>query len=353
MSLFGNIKHQGSINDMENFEDFGNSLLILFRLTTSAGWNDVLEALSVGYPNCDPSFKGFQNGNCGDKLVAIIYLVTYVFIIFLIVVNMYIAILLENLSSLYEGEEETVISKAAIDNFYDVWTSFAPNGESTIPHEQLSSFVSRLAKPLVIPQPNKMKIISMRIPLRKGGEVHVFDVMKAVVKRALEKEGLLDSPRDFDIIVKKMEIQFIGRRKTSKQPIAKASEKEAAAITIQRAFRSHQRKNRLKDIVDYTCHISDMPAAGGERSCCCEDMKPKVYSQNGQLSLTNQSSYSITKVPKNEKSITVESVSPSSNDLFYLNPSYTSSRQPIPRGSLLALKQKRRQKRNFFIESAV
>ena len=139
MSLFGNVKHQGSINDMENFEDFGKSLLLLFRLATSAGWNDILDSLSVAPPDCDPNYKRLANGNCGEKTSAIIYLVSYVFIIFLVMVNMYIALLLENVGTMFE-EEEFIISKATIDNFYDVWNTFAPNGESTIPYEELYFF---------------------------------------------------------------------------------------------------------------------------------------------------------------------------------------------------------------------
>ena len=52
MTLFGHVKHAGALNDQVNFETFGRSMQLLFRLTTSAGWNDVLEPLLVAPPYC-------------------------------------------------------------------------------------------------------------------------------------------------------------------------------------------------------------------------------------------------------------------------------------------------------------
>ena len=243
MTLFGNIKQQGSLTDMENFEDFGKSMLLLFRLSTAAGWDDILESLSVKPPNCDPLFKGFVNGNCGQPVVAIVYITSYIFVVFLIMINMYIAIILENVRSVQE-EEEFVISGSTIDNFYQVWDMFSPNGAQTFPYNQLSDFVAHLDKPLCIPQPNNMKILRMGIRVRKGDKVHLFDVMKALVKRALEKEGQLESSDVFDKIVKKMEARF-GLWRTNKQGHTKADTEEYAAIVIQKAYRKHKAKQKF------------------------------------------------------------------------------------------------------------
>ena len=79
-----------------NFETFGRSMQLLFRLTTSAGWNDVLEPLLVTPPYCDPHYHDLPNGNCGHPFVAIVYFVSFIIINYMIVINMYIAIILEN-----------------------------------------------------------------------------------------------------------------------------------------------------------------------------------------------------------------------------------------------------------------
>ena len=68
MSSFAYVKHSGAINDMVNFETFRNSMLLLFRLSTSAGWNDVLASLMVQPPDCDPTHDDLPNGNCGKSV---------------------------------------------------------------------------------------------------------------------------------------------------------------------------------------------------------------------------------------------------------------------------------------------
>ena len=57
MSTFSRVKKQGNIDDIVNFETFGNSMMLLFRLSTAAGWNDVLDSLMLEPPDCDPGVQ--------------------------------------------------------------------------------------------------------------------------------------------------------------------------------------------------------------------------------------------------------------------------------------------------------
>ena len=95
MSAFGNVKREGELNDTVNFETFATSLLLLFRLATGSGWNDIMEALLLEPPDCDPSYLNLPQGNCGS-FGAVIYLASYIIVVFLVIVNMYIAVILEN-----------------------------------------------------------------------------------------------------------------------------------------------------------------------------------------------------------------------------------------------------------------
>jgi len=50
-------------------------------------------------PECDPTpTADMPNGDCGNAGLAIVYLVTYLVMTFLVVINMYIAVILENFS---------------------------------------------------------------------------------------------------------------------------------------------------------------------------------------------------------------------------------------------------------------
>ena len=110
-----------------------NFSFINFRLVTSAGWNDVLDPLLVTPPDCDPDYRGLPNGNCGHPFVAIIYFVfcghpfvaiiyfvSFIIINFMIVINMYIAIILENFNQAHQ-EEEIGIVEEDLEMFYTKW----------------------------------------------------------------------------------------------------------------------------------------------------------------------------------------------------------------------------------------
>ena len=96
-------------------------ILDILRLVTSAGWNDVLDPLMAQPPDCDPDYKQLPNGNCGFPFVSIIYFVSFIIINFMIVINMYIAIILENFNQAHQ-EEEIGIVEEDLEMFYGKWS---------------------------------------------------------------------------------------------------------------------------------------------------------------------------------------------------------------------------------------
>ena len=96
-------------------------ILGILRLVTSAGWNDVLDPLMAQPPDCDPDYKQLPNGNCGFPFVSIIYFVSFIIINFMIVINMYIAIILENFNQAHQ-EEEIGIVEEDLEMFYGKWS---------------------------------------------------------------------------------------------------------------------------------------------------------------------------------------------------------------------------------------
>ena len=88
---------------------------------TSAGWNDVLDSLMVAPPDCDPQYKQLPNGDCGNPLTSVMYLVSFIIINFMIIINMYIAIILENFNRTNE-EEEMGLVEDDLEMFYRIWS---------------------------------------------------------------------------------------------------------------------------------------------------------------------------------------------------------------------------------------
>ena len=218
MSTFGHVKKQNNIDDTVNFETFARSMMLLFRLSTGAGWNDILESLMLREPDCDPTYGGFPNGDCGYPVGAVIYLVSYIFIVFLIIVNMYIAIILENVNRVQEGG--LLITKENLDSYYQKWASFVTDGKQYLQVNQVSDFVALLDEPFKIAKPNEQELVRMGISVRLGYRVQCFDLLRCLVKRLLEKSG--ESPQAFDEIASKLETHFRRRGVRKKSSMSKS-----------------------------------------------------------------------------------------------------------------------------------
>jgi len=236
------------IDDMFNFETFGNSMICLFQITTSAGWDGLLAPiLNSKPPDCDPNKVNpgsSVKGDCGNPSVGIFFFVSYIIISFLVVVNMYIAVILENFSVATEESAEP-LSEDDFEMFYEVWEKFDPDATQFMEFEKLSQFAAALEPPLNLPQPNKLQLIAMDLPMVSGDRIHCLDILFAFTKRVLGESGEMDALRI------QMEERFMASNpsKVSYQPITttlKRKQEEVSAVIIQRAYRRHLLKRTVK-----------------------------------------------------------------------------------------------------------
>nr|XP_060639342.1 sodium channel protein type 4 subunit alpha B-like [Anolis sagrei ordinatus] len=243
MANFAYVKMEAGIDDMFNFKTFGNSMLCLFQITTSAGWDGLLSPiLNTGPPFCDPNPIS-QRGDCGNPALGIMFFVTYIIITFLIVVNMYIAVILENFNVATEESTEP-LGDDDFEMFYEVWEKFDPLATQFIPYAKLSDFANTLAAPLRIPKPNKLELITMDLPMVSGDRIHCLDILFAFTKRVLGDSG------EMDTLKVQMEEKFMAANPSkSFEPISTTLQRkyeEMAAVTLQRAFRSHLLQRSMK-----------------------------------------------------------------------------------------------------------
>ncbi|KAM6169898.1 LOW QUALITY PROTEIN: sodium channel protein type 10 subunit alpha [Rhynchocyon petersi] len=240
MASFPNVRMEAGIDDMFNFRTFANSMLCLFQITTSAGWDGLLSPiLNTGPPYCDPNRqeRNETKGDCGSPGVGIIFFTTYIIISFLIVVNMYIAVILENFNVATEESTEP-LSEDDFDMFYETWEKFDPEATQFITFSALSDFADTLSGPLRIPKPNRNILIQMDLPLVPGDKIHCLDILFAFTKNVLGESGELDS------LKANMEEKFmaINLSKASYEPIATTlrwKQEDISATVIQKAYRSY------------------------------------------------------------------------------------------------------------------
>eukprot|EP00117_Sycon_ciliatum_P046107 scpid9228/ scgid2998/ Sodium channel protein 60E; Drosophila ion channel 60; Drosophila sodium channel 1; Protein smell-impaired 60E; Sodium channel 2 len=250
MSVFGHVKRTGVLSDQINFEDFPHAFLVLFRVATAAGWNEVLYGLMVQPPFCDPSYKGLPNGNCGRPIVGPLYLGSFVMISYLIVVNMYIAIVLEN----FAETEEVGLGDSDLETFYEAWTKFDPAATQFIPFYDIQRLIRAIPRPLGIPAADLKTIAALDIPLFKDDEndmmvAHCLDVMDALVRRVLTKAlGDMEDSTYFAEMMQQTQEKFNEKfpNRSKIKPVSSSGEMVHATIALQKAVRRFLSAKRLR-----------------------------------------------------------------------------------------------------------
>ena len=188
MSFFMNVKKRYGLDNVFNFETFFQSFILLFQMSTSAGWDSVLLAI-IDNKDCLPADvnTGYP-GNCGNPIQGIIYLISYLMMSFLVIINMYIAVILENYSQATEDVQEG-LTDDDYDMYYEIWQEYDPKGKQYLNYEDLPDFLDKLEPPLQIHKPNKYKIISMDIPICKGDQLYCVDILDALTKDFFARKG--------------------------------------------------------------------------------------------------------------------------------------------------------------------
>jgi hypothetical protein len=234
MSFFMNVKKRYGIDDTFNFGTFFKSFILLFQICTSAGWDSVLMAI-MDDTDCSPAGEEEgSEGNCGSRGIAIAYLCSYLVISFLVILNMYIAVILENYSQATEDVEQG-LTDDDYDMYYEIWQKFDPKGTQFVPLSALSDLLDSLEEPLQVAKPNKYKIIDMEIPIYKGDLVYCVNILDALTKNFFASKGAaIEETQDLaEIAPKKQEFDHISTTLLRQHEIV-------AATIIQRAWRKYR-----------------------------------------------------------------------------------------------------------------
>ena len=65
MSFFMSFKLRGTLDEVYNFQTFGQSMILLFQMSTSAGWDGVLNGI-MDEKDCEPG-ELFPDGQCDNS----------------------------------------------------------------------------------------------------------------------------------------------------------------------------------------------------------------------------------------------------------------------------------------------
>jgi hypothetical protein len=223
MSLFGHVRPGLYINEHANFSTVPRALLVLMRMATGESWNGIMhdamiqtkckEVLhtftnlsgdvidptydtGIWYDARDPRLKGAETHDISDQCgpaggITIFYFMLFVILCAFLLLNLVIAVILDNFQS-STNNEELEVSQSNLLNYAQAWSQLDPRGSTFIPTAKLSKLLEMIDPPIGVagmPHPQlevQSIIMSVDIPNRtycNAPHVHYLEVLHALAGR--------------------------------------------------------------------------------------------------------------------------------------------------------------------------
>jgi|LauGreDrversion4_2_1035121.scaffolds.fasta_scaffold349919_1 hypothetical protein len=166
--FFRDIKKGLIIGPDMNFKNFGNSMLMVFRMTTGEDWNNIMFDCMRTEDDC------IMSGTCGSPYAAI-YFVLFILFSTYIMLNLFVLVILQQFDKYYLPKENVLERfKNDFENFKETWKEFtlARYNCLKIKESQIPQFLRRLPSPLGMPNLDdgdlKRSVLKMGIKSDEG-----------------------------------------------------------------------------------------------------------------------------------------------------------------------------------------
>ncbi|KAL7983884.1 hypothetical protein Chor_000760 [Crotalus horridus] len=199
--LFGTVKYGENINRHANFSSAGKAITVLFRIVTGEDWNKIMHDCMVQPPFCTPDNRTYWKTDCGNYAGALMYFCSFYVIIAYIMLNLLVAIIVENFSLFYSTEEDQLLSYNDLRHFQIIWNMVDDKREGAIPTFRVK-FLLRLLRGRLEVDLDKDKLLFKHMcyemeRLHNGGDVTFHDVLSMLsyrsvdIRKSLQLEELL------------------------------------------------------------------------------------------------------------------------------------------------------------------
>uniref|UniRef100_A0A4W3GNM6 Sodium leak channel NALCN n=1 Tax=Callorhinchus milii TaxID=7868 RepID=A0A4W3GNM6_CALMI len=199
--LFGTVKYGENINRHANFSSAGKAITVLFRIVTGEDWNKIMHDCMVQPPFCSHDDENYWETDCGHYAGALMYFCSFYVIIAYIMLNLLVAIIVENFSLFYSTEEDQLLSYNDLRHFQIIWNMVDDKREGVIPTSRVK-FLLRLLRGRLEVDLEKDKLLFKHMcyemeRLHNGGDVTFHDVLSMLsyrsvdIRKSLQLEELL------------------------------------------------------------------------------------------------------------------------------------------------------------------
>ncbi|XP_067933869.1 sodium leak channel NALCN-like [Watersipora subatra] len=172
--VFGMVRYGENLNRHANFRTAGNAIGLLFRIVTGEDWNKIMRDCMITKPNCYPG-DNYWETDCGHAPLSFFYFGTFYVIITYIMLNLLVAIIMENFSLFYSNEEDALLSYNDIRMYQNTWNDVDLARKGSIPNSKVPDLLQQLTGRLkmdIRSVPTKMlfKYLCYEIQYLHGGE---------------------------------------------------------------------------------------------------------------------------------------------------------------------------------------
>ncbi|CAG9865175.1 unnamed protein product [Phyllotreta striolata] len=187
MQVFGNIEisPDTSINRHNNFRNFIQGLMLLFRCATGENWPSIMLSCIKGR-HCD-SNSGKTGIQCGHN-IAYAYFVSFIFFCSFLMLNLFVAVIMDNFD--YLTRDPSILGAHHLDEFVRIWAEYDPNATGKIHYTEMYDMLKNMDPPLGFGNkcPNRLaykKLIRMNMPVDEEGKVQFTTTFFALVRENL------------------------------------------------------------------------------------------------------------------------------------------------------------------------
>lgn len=188
MQVFGNIAEDPneSINRHNNFRNFIQGLMLLFRCATGESWPNIMLSCIKGQP-CDAKADKKADETCGSNL-AYAYFVSFIFFCSFLMLNLFVAVIMDNFD--YLTRDSSILGAHHLDEFVRIWAEYDPNATGKILYNEMYDMLKNMDPPLGFGNkcPNRLaykKLIRMNMPVDDDQKVNFTSTLFALIRENL------------------------------------------------------------------------------------------------------------------------------------------------------------------------
>ncbi|EGZ28555.1 hypothetical protein PHYSODRAFT_467180 [Phytophthora sojae] len=204
VQLFAKVKFGELITPTANFQSLLKAMITLVRCATGERWNDMMYELAnqedcISDPPYDPNSCGISSdadciplNGCGSP-VAFVYLYSFTLLVTFILLNIFIAVILEGFAK-EKDREDGVLLPQHYEAFVNNWSKLDPEATGFLEWHVLPYFLTTLEPPMGLgtmlrPTSNEIQdfVAYLDVPIYRGNKVFFNDVTRRIGKFVIDE----------------------------------------------------------------------------------------------------------------------------------------------------------------------